>query len=730
MVRELCLLMGLVLAGGAAAAQPGASLLARPVQPTLTNAPLARVLAELSRQSGVPFSYSSTRIGASRRCQLRTGAARPLGTVLHEVLGANHLSYGLLNGQLVLWPAAEPAPLGIAELNSLGKAPAPARIGRVAASETKPSGTQPAGLTPAPPQLQAASQRGRGEAGRLSKTAAVDPVPAALVPVRSAGSSAKLPGSLKSTVRPAEVGPGTAAAVAALAADAGGKGGAGSAPAPTKRKKKLRTVAAATVVAASAMEAGRRYRLTDEGMEPEAEPGRASTRRRKAGVKNSAAARASATEASGAVEELSPRLPSSDSSAAAATKSVPDALAKTAAPTPVTLPRVTRQRMVAQASLLPPLSSNGVANARTVNTFSLNVLAGYSAGVSLVEIGGIVNIVRDTVRGFQAAGIGNVTGTDVRGVQLAGIANVTGGSSHGIQGAGIVNVNRDDARGLQIAGIVNVTGGATRARHRPNQPTRLRRWLGVPRMLATDPLAQLPEAPAASQPGLLVQAAGIANITGTDVQGLQTAPLVNVAHHVKGVQFGLINVARGVEGAQIGLINIADSVDGASIGLISIVRHGYIHGEVWASETLPLNGAVKLGVQRYYTILGVAAEPFGNRVQWASGFGVGTAGKAHGRFTFSADLIQWSLAGTSEGIDVDNIGARLLTQFRPAVAWQIERQGHLQLVVAPTLNLALAWNSIGTPEWDFGSNQWLWIDQAGEQSRTRLWPGIHVGLRF
>lgn len=389
-----------------------------------------------------------------------------------------------------------------------------------------------------------------------------------------------------------------------------------------------------------------------------------------------------------------------------------------------------RPRRTGQFGLVYPLSTNGLANARTTNRFSVNALVGYAAGVGAVEIGGLANVVRDSVHGFQAAGLLNLTGAAVRGVQVAGLVNVTGGAVYGVQGAGLVNVVRDDARGLQVAGLANVVGGASRARSRPDQPTRVRRWLGLPRLLATDPLAQLLAAPSATAAGPLLQAAALANLTGTDVTGLQTAALLNTARRVRGVQFGLVNVARHVRGVQVGLVNIADSVDGVALGVINIARHGgYLRGEVWASESLPLNAVVKLGVRRYYTILGAAAEPFGNRVQWAAGFGIGTAGQAHGRFTFSLDAVQWTLAGSSES-PTDPVDARLLTQLHPAVAWQIEQNGHLQLVVAPTLNLAIAWRNDGQPVWDFGSNQLLLINTAGPQSLTRLWPGLQVGLRF
>jgi hypothetical protein len=208
---------------------------------------------------------------------------------------------------------------------------------------------------------------------------------------------------------------------------------------------------------------------------------------------------------------------------------------------------------------------------------------------------------------------------------------------------------------------------------------------------------------------------------------VQAAGLLNMGRRIKGTQFAPVNIARHVKGVQVGLINIADSVDGVTFGLINIVRHGYHKGEVWASETLPLNAVLKLGVTRYYTIFGVASQPIGTRVRWAFGFGLGTAGKPHGRFTYSLDLLQWTL--TEPGADID-VEARALTQLRPTVAWQIEANGHLQLIVSPTLNLAVALDLAKTPDWDFGANQLLLINRTDSSSIWRMWPGLQIGVRF
>ncbi len=637
-------------AGFAQAQGPGGRVLSQLVRLPAGWVPLAQVLAEASRQSGVPISYSSTRVATSRRVYVPAGPPRPLGAILHDALSPQHVSYGLLSGQVVLWPARKVPPPGVTDVNGRGivvsGAAGSAAWGVATSATRRKAGTpittpaekvaQPSDNSLIPGQPHAPSHGGVNFAARKL-----------LGPHQ-------LPHNLQADVAP-------------------------------------------------------QPRITEQlghHVAPIAAAGSASTEAR--------LVQQPAVDPLAVLPVQATVLPIA----------LPNSLPLVA---PVPLPAAAGlRRKLAQFSLIYPLSTNGLANARTTNWASLNALVGYAAGVDGVELGVLANVVRDSVHGTQIAGYYNVTGTDVRGVQVAGVANFTGGGVFGVQGAGLTNIVRDDARGFQLAGLVNIVGGAGLARAEPRQPTRLRRWLGLPRLLATNKLARSPAAPSTNAPGLLLQMAGLANLTGTDVRGVQTAILLNVARRVHGVQFGLVNTARHVRGLQLGLINIADSVDGVPLGIINIVRHGYVRGEIWASETLPLNVMVKTGVRRYYTLLGVSAQPFGNRIQWTVGFGIGTAGRAHGRFTFGLDAIEWGLAGAKSS----DSEVPVLYQVRPSVAWQMEREGHLQLVVSPTLNLAFSRRMEGEPDWDFAANQLLFIDRAGSKYLTRLWPGAQIGLRF
>lgn len=159
------------------------------------------------------------------------------------------------------------------------------------------------------------------------------------------------------------------------------------------------------------------------------------------------------------------------------------------------------------------------------------------------------------------------------------------------------------------------------------------------------------------------------------------------------------------------------------------LRGLYLHAEGWTSVSLPLGATVKVGLPRAYLVLGVALADNGRRVGPALGLGLGTAGRARGRFTPSFDALAWRV-----GADRDQLGPGpvLLLQLHPQLSWQVRRDGRLALVAGPTLNLATAQHRGPQlpPRWDFGRDQWLLINQVDTESLLRLWPGVRVGLRF
>ncbi|MEM6265145.1 MAG: hypothetical protein AAGI38_21735, partial [Bacteroidota bacterium] len=94
-----------------------------------------------------------------------------------------------------------------------------------------------------------------------------------------------------------------------------------------------------------------------------------------------------------------------------------------------------------QVTLISPLGTNGIESSHIVNQLSLNILAGVSAGVEGVEIGGLVNANRHFMKGIQIGGLVNAVGGEVEGVQIAGFSNITQGPLEAVQLAGFLNVN-------------------------------------------------------------------------------------------------------------------------------------------------------------------------------------------------------------------------------------------------------------------------------------------------
>ena len=221
-----------------------------------------------------------------------------------------------------------------------------------------------------------------------------------------------------------------------------------------------------------------------------------------------------------------------------------------------------------QFSVIPKWNTRGEMSGQVISKFSLNLLAGYNAGV----------------HGFEVGTIANLNRAEVDGVQLSGIMNVVGGKSEGLQAAGITNQVYQQGQGVQLAGLRNKVN---------------RSYSGL-------------------------QAAGLINRVGGEMEGLQLAGLVNSASHLRGAQFsGLLNKARTASGLQMGLINILDSASGASIGLVNVARNGgFYQVSLFANESSMANVAFKSGREGFYSkvIFGIGRKDVND---FYFGFGVG-----------------------------------------------------------------------------------------------------------
>ncbi len=279
-----------------------------------------------------------------------------------------------------------------------------------------------------------------------------------------------------------------------------------------------------------------------------------------------------------------------------------------------------------QISFVPMLGTNGMQSPYTVNRVSFNIIAGISKEVGAAEYGGVANITKGNVTGFQYAGVLN-TSKRVTGCQVAGVANLGTGNVKGFQAAGVINTAKE-VTGFQAAGVANIANGKVVGYQAA----------GVVNIAKNVDGVQLAGIYNQSDSMVKSQFAGIANLA-KDVQGVQVAGIFNSATTVKGVQIsGLVNRAKSA-GTQIGFINIADSCSGAPIGIINIIKTGYHQIEFSGDELFYTNLAYRSGVKRLHSIVSVGIRPdYHHDIIWTNSFGLGTSQNLSPKTLLDADI--------------------------------------------------------------------------------------------
>lgn len=254
-----------------------------------------------------------------------------------------------------------------------------------------------------------------------------------------------------------------------------------------------------------------------------------------------------------------------------------------------------------QITLFPPIGTNGMNAGNSINKVSINILAGYAAGLNGVEFGNIVNVNRDFARGAQFSGFLNLTGGEMSGVQMAGFANINNGETEAAQFSGFINVNNSSTFGFQGAGFANFT----------------RYYSSVVQAAGFGNFSHDVKG---------AQLAGFGNFSSGNTNGAQIAGFGNFSSDVEGAQIsGFINVAGNVSGVQIGVLNYADTIqNGVPIGVLSIVRDGFREFEIGFSEGLNSYASFKIGVKEFYNIFSVGMQVLSDPFRWGFGYGIGT----------------------------------------------------------------------------------------------------------
>lgn len=269
-----------------------------------------------------------------------------------------------------------------------------------------------------------------------------------------------------------------------------------------------------------------------------------------------------------------------------------------------------------QVSLIPGFGTHGKMGSQVENKFSFNVLGGYTAAVNGFELGGLFNIVKRDMRYAQVAGLFNIVGGHAEGAQISGLYNQVLAGFKGAQIGGLANIVKDSFEGVQIAGLYNHVGGS----------------------MGYTQVAGLVNYVDETLEG--TQIAGIQNVTRKEVKGAQIAGIGNIAPKgMKGIQAaGIYNYTSNLTGSQIGLINICDTSSGYSIGLLNLVRKGYHKIAFSTNEMMQLNGALKTGNSRLYSIVMAGMNIEENKEAYSFGFGFGKEIKLGNCFSLNPEV--------------------------------------------------------------------------------------------
>lgn len=337
------------------------------------------------------------------------------------------------------------------------------------------------------------------------------------------------------------------------------------------------------------------------------------------------------------------------------------------------------------ASFLPFISTNRLLSVNTINKYSLNILAGYSKGIDVIEIGGLLNVDNGDVKYVQIGGLGNCVFGDVTGVQVAGLTNINSKKTEGVQIAGIVNINSMNVKGLQIGGITNLNKNNTKG----------------------------------------MQIAGIYNQTKS-IKGVQIAGIANYSDTTNGFQLaGLVNKTNYLKGAQLSFVNIADTASGIPIGFFSYVKKGYHKFEIATDETKFGTLSFGTGVNKLHTIFLLGINY--NKTQLVTyGYGLGSTYQLHRKWNLSVSLLLQNIQSTTTN---DINFTNNISKLNASVEYKIYPK--LLIGFGPTLSVlnadtnkadyALFYNDLAP---------YTFYNQTSSSINTKMWLGAKLYLKM
>jgi len=344
--------------------------------------------------------------------------------------------------------------------------------------------------------------------------------------------------------------------------------------------------------------------------------------------------------------------------------------------------------------LVPFVGTSAVEPERTVRHLSLNLIGGYTYGISGAEGSAGFNVETGFVHGVQGAGGANVNLGVLRGAQGAGGFNYAG-IVDGVQGSGGFNVSRTSVRGVQATGGFNLAGEAV-------DGVQAAGGFNVAREVRGGQGAGGANIAVGDLRG--VQGAGGVNVVVGDVRGVQAAGGVNVATgEVQGVQLGTLNVALEEARVQVGVVNVAPNAD-VALGLLNIMWEGRNHVDVWADSQGFMYAGYKGGSRYVHNMYSVGVQTIGGEQTWSYGLGIGGHIPMAKRAAIDLDIMTHQI---NEGVRWCNY-VNLLNQARAV------------LVLSPFENLGI----YAGPTYD------VRIQDSAQRFTVEGRPGVTAGIQL
>jgi hypothetical protein len=366
-------------------------------------------------------------------------------------------------------------------------------------------------------------------------------------------------------------------------------------------------------------------------------------------------------------------------------------------------------------SLVPYLSTNKLLSINTVNSVALNLLIGYSKGINVAEIGGLLNIDNGNVKYCQIAGLANIVNGDVKYTQIGGLSNIVSGKFDGVQIGGLWNTVLGDFNGVQIGGLLNTC----------NKLKGLQLGGIYSQSTSTNGLQIGGISNWSKNKTNGFQVSGITNITDT-LNGMQLTGLVNVANTTTGGQIaGLVNYAKCLNGFQLALVNIADSSNGVSVGFFNYVKKGYHKIEISQDELLFTTFGFRTGTDKFHNIFFIGVDAFSDEKLWSYGYGIGSAFRMSNKLYLATDISSQQI----QSMDNNEVRLNLLNKLTISCEYRILQK--LSIAVGPTYNIMI---SDATAS-DYSTTHdplapYSFYNETRNTHNIKMWVGGKISLKF